>query len=357
MKIRTRVTLWYAGILTVSLIVMGVGTYNEIAEQMEHEHRHHLWEHALNETGEMVLEAGLPAVAIGLLGGWLMTRKIIAPVTDLTEAVEKIHDRNLREPLKRSGNGDELDRLTEVFNAMTSRLDNSFQRIREFTLHASHELKTPLTVMRGELETALHEENLLPTQKERLLSQIDEIERLAKIVDALTLLTKADAGQVKLNFEPVRLDDLVRESFADAKILAQPQNIQVNLAACEEISIPGDRHRLRQLLLNLTDNAVKYNHPNGTITISLKRNNGAAELKIENTGTGIAQELQPRVFERFFRGDSSHSNTIEGCGLGLSIAQWIAVAHRGTIRFVSEPNKLTVVTVILPEVDANSPRA
>lgn len=357
MKIRTRVTLWYAGILTVSLIVMGIGTYNEIAEQMEHEHRHHLWEHALNETGEMVIEAGLPAVAIGLLGGWLMTRKIIAPVADLTEAVEKIHDRNLGERLKRSGNGDELDRLTEVFNAMTTRLDGSFQRIREFTLHASHELKTPLTVMRGELETALHEESLLPPQKERLLSQIDEIERLAKIVDALTLLTKADAGQIKLNFEPVRLDDLVRESFADAKILAQPQNIQVNLAACEEISIPGDRHRLRQLLLNLTDNAVKYNHPNGTITISLKRDNGTAELKIENTGTGIAQELQPRVFERFFRGDSSHSNTIEGCGLGLSIAQWIAVAHKGNIRFVSEPNKLTVVTVMLPGVDGNTPRA
>ncbi len=278
-------------------------------------------------------------------------------MTALTEAVEKIHDRNLCERLPRTGNGDELDRLTEVFNAMTGRLDGSFQRIREFTLHASHELKTPLTVMRGELETALREENFTLVQKERLLSQIDEIERLAKIVDALTLLTKADAGQVQLNFELVQLDDLVEESVADMKILAQPQNIQVDLQECEQISISGDRHRLRQLLLNLTDNAVKYNHLNGTITVSLRRSEGFAELKISNTGAGIASELQPRVFERFFRGDASHNSAIEGCGLGLSIAQWIVRAHLGSIQFVSEPNKFTVITVRFPAIGGNTPRA
>lgn len=353
MKIRTRLTLWYAGILIVSLIAIGVESFNEIAEQMERTVRHHLWEHAFEETSEIIFEVGIPAIVLGILGGWWITRKALAPVTALTEAVEKINDRNLHEQLKRTGNGDELDRLTEVFNSMTARLDGSFQRIREFTLHASHELKTPLTVIRGELETALREENLAPEQKERLLSQIDEIERLAKIVDGLTLLTKADAGQVKLNFEPVQLDDLVRESVADAKTLGQPQNIQVNLAACDAMPISGDRHRLRQLLLNLTDNAVKYNRPNGTVTVSLQRNNGFAELKIENTGVGIAPELQPRVFERFFRGDSSHSNEVEGCGLGLSIAQWITNAHKGQIQFVSEPNKLTVVTVSLPGSDGN----
>jgi signal transduction histidine kinase len=356
MKIRTRLTLWYAAVLIVSLIVMGIGTYEQVAEQMRKNHRRNLWEHALNETGEMVVYAGLPAVLLGLVGGWWITRKALRPVTALTEAVEKIHDGNLRGQLPRTGNSDELDRLTEVFNAMTARLDGSFQRIREFTLHASHELKTPLTVMRGELETALGEENLTPMQRERLLSQVDEIERLAKIVDALTLLTKADAGQVKLNFETLRLDELVRESFADTKILAQPQNIRVSLDPCEDVSIFGDRHRLRQLLLNLSDNAVKYNQPNGTVSVSLQRNDGFAELKIANTGAGIAPELQPRVFERFFRGDSSHNNAVEGCGLGLSIAQWIALAHHGTIQFVSEPHKLTVVTIRLPGLNGNNPR-
>jgi signal transduction histidine kinase len=347
MKIRTRLTLWYAAILVVSLFIMGAGVYQEISEQLHRDRSLNIWEKALEESGEMVFYVGLPAVLLGLIGGWWITRKALAPVTALTEAVEKKHDGNLRERLPSSGNGDELDRLTEVFNAMTSRLDNSFQRIREFTLHASHELKTPLTVMRGELETALREGILTSTQKELLLSQVDEIERLAKIVDGLTLLTKADTGQIALNCEPVQLDELVRESFADAKILGQPQGIQVNLSECRGTVIHGDRHRLRQLLLNLTDNAIKYNEPKGRVNISLSQVDGFAELKIENTGAGIAPELQPHVFERFFRGDTSHSSMVEGCGLGLSIAEWIVVAHNGTIQFASKPGAMTVVTVKL----------
>jgi signal transduction histidine kinase len=261
--------------------------------------------------------------------------------------VEKIHDRNLSGQLPRSGNGDELDRLTEVFNAMTARLDGSFQHIREFTLHASHELKTPLTILRGELETALHDEHSSAGQKERLASQIDEIERLTKIVDGLTLLTRADAGQIALKREAVRLDELVRESLADAKILAQPQGIEVRLDRCDEITVTGDRHRLRQLLLNLADNAVKYNRPGGQATFSLQRDGASAVLQISNTGAGLAPELQARVFERFFRGDASHNNAVEGCGLGLSIAQWIVTAHGGEIQFASEPDKLTTVSVRL----------
>jgi signal transduction histidine kinase len=348
MKIRTRVTFWYAAILIASLIIMGAGTYNEISEQLHHDHSTHIWQRALDETSEMVIDVGLPAIALGLLGGWWITRKALAPVTALTQAVEQKHDRNLRERLPNTGSGDELDRLTEVFNDMTSRLDDSFQRIREFTLHASHELKTPLTVMRGELETALLDDNLPAAQKDLLLSQMDEIERLARIVDGLTLLTKADSGQIKLEFEPVRLDELVRESVADAKILAQPHGIQVNLTTCADFTVSGNRDRLRQLLLNLTDNAVKYNEPNGRIAISLSQIDGAAELKIENTGPGVPLELQPRVFERFFRGDTSHSNAVEGCGLGLSIAQWIVSAHKGSIQFISQPRQLTTVTVRLP---------
>ncbi|HXE42776.1 MAG TPA: ATP-binding protein, partial [Candidatus Baltobacteraceae bacterium] len=125
---------------------------------------------------------------------------------------------------------------------------------------------------------------------------------------------------------------------------------QINLSSSEEISISGDRHRLRQLLLNLSDNAVKYNQRNGSVDISLRCVDGFAEFKIENSGAGIAAELQPRVFERFFRGDASHDNSIDGCGLGLSIAQWIVSAHGGEIRFSSEPNKMTTVTVRLPVI-------
>jgi heavy metal sensor kinase len=348
MKIRTRLTWWYAGILIVSLLVMGVGTYREIDEQLRHAHRRAPAEHALGEAGEMIFQVGLPAVVLGLLGGWWLTRRALAPMTKLTDAVEKIHEKNLGEKIPRTNNGDELDRLTEVFNAMTARLENSFQRIREFTLHASHELKTPLTILCGEIETALRAESLSQSERERLLSQLDEVRRLSKIVDGLTLLAKADAGQIALKLEPLRLDELVRDNFADAQILAEPHGIQVELTDCEEISVRGDRHRLRQLLLNLADNAVKYNQPKGSVTINLRLVKNVSEIKITNTGAGIPPEILPRVFDRFFRGDPAHENTIEGCGLGLSIAQWIVSAHGGTIQIESTPSKITVVTVQLP---------
>ena len=236
-------------------------------------------------------------------------RRALAPLEALTQAVERIHERNLHGRLPRTGNGDEVDRLTEVFNAMTARLDQSFERIREFTLHASHELKTPLTVMQGELETAWREETLDDAQRERLLSQLDEVQRLAKIVDGLSLLTKADAGQISLGLEPVRMLDIVREAVEDAQHLAQGQKVQVGLGASEDVIVRGDRHRLRQLLLNLTDNAIKYNRADGSVTVSLRRVGASAELVVANTGPGIPRELQSRVFDRFFRADPSHGSS------------------------------------------------
>jgi signal transduction histidine kinase len=276
-------------------------------------------------------------------------------VTALTHAAEHIHVNNLKERLPRTGNGDELDRLTEVFNAMTARLDDSFTHIREFTLHASHELKTPLTVLQGELETALRDQHCTPAQQEMYASQIDEIQRLARIVDGLTLLARADAGQVALACEPVRLDELVHDSFADAQMLAASQSIEVALGALDEVVVRGDRHRLRQLLLNLADNAIKYNRPKGRVDIALQRNGVAAELRICNTGPGIAPAVLPRVFDRFFRGDPAHNHDVDGCGLGLNIAQWIVKAHAGDIQITSEPDRLTTVTVKLPLSPAPDP--
>jgi heavy metal sensor kinase len=348
MTIRTRLTLWYASVLIVSLIVIGLGTYREIDEQMRHEHHRKPTEHAISETSEMVFQVGIPAILLGALGGWWLTRKAMSPVSKLTDAITRVHERNLREPLPRTGSRDEFDRMTEVFNAMLGRLDDSFNRIREFTLHASHELKTPLTILCGEIETALRDESLSAVERERATSQLDELRRLARIVDGLTLLAKADAGQVVLQLEPVRLDELVRDNFADSQILAEPQRIRVGLTACEELLVRGDRHRLRQLLLNLADNAVKYNQPQGRVTMNLRRRDGAAEFTIANTGPGVPPESLPRIFDRFYRGDPAHGNEVDGCGLGLSIAKWIVSAHQGTIQIESTPGRLTTVTVRLP---------
>ena len=149
----------------------------------------------------------------------------------------------------------------------------------------------------------------------------------------------------------------MRDNFADAQILAEPHGIKVELETCEEISVRGDRHRLRQLLLNLADNAIKYNQPQGRVTMGLRRADDFAEFTITNTGAGIPAEILPRVFDRFFRGDPAHENTIEGCGLGLSIAQWIVSAHDGTIQIESAPSKLTTVTVRLPLNEAAREKA
>jgi signal transduction histidine kinase len=350
MTIRTRLNLWYAAILFVALCVMAGLSYHEFVQEKRHPDptERNDSEQDVRDLTYILGVTVLPAVGLGLVGGWWLARQALAPVAALTQAAENIHERNLGEKIPRTGNGDELDRLTEVFNAMTARLSSSFQRIREFSLHASHELKTPLTVMHGELETALGEEDLAPPQRERILSQLDELQRLSRIVDGLTLLTKADAGQIKLHNEPVRLNELVSDVFADAQILAQAPGLELKLAACEDAVVRGDRHRLRQLLLNLADNAVKYNQPEGRVTMGLFRVKSAAEFVISNTGPGIPPEILPRVFDRFFRADAAHGREEEGCGLGLSIAQWIVSAHRGKIKIESKPANMTTVTVRLP---------
>ncbi|MCE9518992.1 MAG: HAMP domain-containing histidine kinase [Verrucomicrobia bacterium] len=289
---------------------------------------------------------GLVPVMLGL--GWLWTRHVLAPLGALTRAAEQIESNNLRMPLPRSMNDDEVGKLNAVFSAMTTRLDESFQQIREFTLHASHELKTPLTVMRAQLETVLRENQSLPgTQTEWIRGQIDEVNRLAKIVDSLTLLTKADAGLVTLERKPVRFDELVQEAFEDALVLAHPQHLQVTLDECAGVLLTGDRHRLRQMLLILADNAVKYNCPGGGIHIALRELGDVAELEITNDGDTISPETQRRLFNRFARGENA-TQKAEGCGLGLTIAQWIVHAHGGNIELRSDAEKKTSALVRLP---------
>ena len=353
MTLHRRLSYWYSAILLAGLLLITGWTYKEMVFEHPSMARALASEgHTpLDEFGEVMVYGGLPAVVLALVGGWFLMRRALQPVTTLTHAVENVRLDTLNQRIQRSGNGDELDRLTDVFNQMMSRLDDSFTRIREFTLHASHELKTPLTIMRGGIETRLHDPATPSHDRDFFVAQLDEISRLTKIVDALTFLAKADAGQLTLVREPLSLDVLVRDSFADAQLLAATHGLRVELKACEPAIVRGDRHRLRQLLLNLTENAIKYNEPRGIITMSLLRNNGTAELTITNTGPGIQREKIVRVFDRFYRGDPAHNNAVEGSGLGLSIAQGIVRAHGGSIELDSEPGKLTTVQVKLSVED------
>lgn len=348
MTIRTRLTLWYSGMLLVSLVLMTGVLYYELV----YEHRQSIppeqREHTPKQMADILFMYGAPTLALLLVGGWFLMRRTLAPVMAVTEAAERVHSGNLSERLPQTSNGDELDRLTAVLNAMLARLDGSFSRIREFTLHASHELKTPLTIMRGDVEQLLDRTQCTAEQREILTGHLDEIQRLAQIVDNLALLAKADAGLVALAHEQVRLDELVREAFDDAGVLGARLGLKVELGSCEQITVRGDRHRLRQVLLNLVDNAVKYNEPKGKVTLDLRRNGEQAVVTVTNTGPGIAPEQLPRVFDRFFRGDAARRVRADGCGLGLSIAHWVITAHGGLIRLVSDPNGPTTVTIKLP---------
>lgn len=349
MTIRTRLTCWYAGVLLASLVLMvSVIYYEFVVERAARKTAGQPPDTAEHEILEVVMYYGIPTGVLTIFGGWWLLRRALAPLNQLAAAAEQLQLHNLRQELPRTGNGDEVDRLSKTLNASNARLHDTFNRIREFTLHASHELKTPLAVLHGEIEAALTDAASTPAQKEMFASQLDEVQRLSKIVEGLTLLAKADAGQVTLARDEIRFDELVRDSLADAEILGLAQRIKTSMPRCDAVAIRGDRHRLRQLLLNLTDNAIKYNQPDGVVELNLVRLPTQAVLTISNTGKGIPPTILPRVFDRFYRGDESHSSEIEGCGLGLSIVEWIVKAHNGSIQITSQPEKTTTVTVSFP---------
>ncbi len=295
-------------------------------------------------------EIGIYAAMVAVFGlGWFVVRRSLAPISELAHAVDGIRADNLEARLPRTHNGDEVDRMAASFNALAARLEQSFRQMSAFTLHASHELKTPLAVIRGEVENSLAAGTVTAEEFRRFNeSLLGEVERLSAIVNGLVLLSKGESGALRLESKPLRFDTLVRECHEDATVLAEPDDITVTLGTCEEITLNGDRHRLRQMLLNLADNAVKYNHPGGSISLSLVRNGGHAVLSVSNTGPGVAADEVEKVFDRFKRGGDALSRGIDGCGLGLSIVRWVARAHGGEAAFSSTPEGLTTVSVTLP---------
>jgi signal transduction histidine kinase len=336
-------------VLLLSLLILFGGLYYElVVERNTDLASGRNREPVEQEIQEILFFYAVPSVMVTLLGGWWLMRSSLRPVSNLTSIAERLSAQNLKERVPRSGNGDELDRLTEVFNSVLQRLEASFAREREFTLHASHELKTPLTILRSQTESFLRDPALSKAQQEMLGDHLDEIQRLAAIVDDLSLLAKADAGQLRLTMERINLGTLVSDAIADTALLGESSKIQVSAENDSECWINGDRHRLRQLLLTLSDNALKYCQTGGSIRSHLAQVNGFACLEMVNTGPGIPPSQIERVFDRFFRGDPAHGTYTEGSGLGLAIAKWIVGAHGGTIQIRSVPNQATTIQVLLP---------
>lgn len=299
----------------------------------------------------LVLLVSLPAaLAVALGGGWFLAGRALRPVDAITLAASRIAAGDLTQRLTVAHSQDEIGRLADAFNDMIARLEASFRQVRQFSADASHELRTPLTVMKGETELALR--RVRPAEDYRLVleSSLEEIDRMARIVDELLFLSRADLGEVRIESQPVRLDALVEDVQRQAAVLGQEQQVQVIVGAVEPAVVMGDELRLRELLLNLVDNAVKYSRPGGKVELALARDGAMARLSVTDDGIGISAEAQARIFDRFYRADNARAHAREGTGLGLAICKWIAEAHHGRIEVQSTVGQGSKFTVVLPAV-------
>ena len=279
--------------------------------------------------------------------GWVLAAKAMRPVDRLTRAADAIgrsadFSNRLAEPRHR----DEIGRLATTFNDMLARLDRAVTTQRRFLADASHELRTPVTVIRTGAETLLRTGASWPTESRATLQMlVREADRMGRLVADLLVLARADTGQ-SVDRRRLALDTLVLEVYEQGLTLAD--GVDVTIGEFEQVEIEGDPDRLKQLALNLVDNAIRYTQAGGTVTIDLVRRGSGAMLRVHDTGPGIPSEHLPRVFERFYRVDTLRSRSADGTGLGLAICRWVAEAHGGTIAVESAIGLGSTFTVSLP---------
>lgn len=314
---------------------------------------------SLHPQKEMMEEAGavfawlIPlAILLASGGGYFLARKSLAPVVAMSSQAGRIGAENLHERLTIQNEKDELGHLARSFNRLLDRLSESFDRQRRFMADASHELRTPVAILRGESEVALSQQTRSPEEyRESLDVMHHEAERLTHIVDDLFTLTRADAGQYQLQPRDFYLDELISECVHSARTLAQAKKISLTFEGASESPIHADESLVRRMLLNLLDNAIKYTPDFGRVTVSCQRNGKEYAVNIADTGCGIPAELRPRIFERFFRADKARSraeNGGGGAGLGLAISRWIAEAHHGRLELTRSDSAGSTFTAYLP---------
>jgi heavy metal sensor kinase len=286
------------------------------------------------------------SIAVGV-GYWLM-RQSLRPVQQITDRAERITSSNLSERLPVIRTGDELERLSTSLNRMIARLDDAFTHINRFSADASHELRTPLTILRLELEGILQKHSSSPTLADEIGSALEETYRMSRIVESLLAISRLDAGEIKI--EKARLDlGLLTESTVDAmQLLAEEKCISLNCFAPTGIFVEGDRTRLQEVIVNLTDNAIQHTPKDGRVEVRVRKESGNAVLEVADNGAGISAEALPHIFERFYRADKARSRSSGGTGLGLSIVKAICAAHGAEIKVTTEEGKGSCFRVDLP---------
>jgi heavy metal sensor kinase len=298
----------------------------------------------------LVLLFSIPVlVLVASAGGYWLSRKAVAPVGEIARAAQSISEHELSKRLPILETGDELQSLSETLNAMFARLERAFKRVTQFTADASHELRTPIALMRTRTEVALRKQRSEAEYRETLLRINQELERTSALIENLMTLARADADSEALQVAPTNLNELLLEISETARLLAEAKSIQYDQRLPNTpLCVTGNAPSLRRLFLILIDNAVKYTPHAGRISLSLDTSDGAAVAEIRDTGVGISPEDLPHIFERFYRADESRSRESGGTGLGLSIAQWIAEAHRGEISVVSKIGEGSAFRVQIP---------
>ncbi|MDA0810901.1 MAG: ATP-binding protein [Verrucomicrobia bacterium] len=288
----------------------------------------------------------LALLIIGI-GAWWIAGRAIKPVRKITSAAEKVTAGDLSERINERSGGDEIARLTRVFNRMMDRLERSFQQTSRFSADASHELRTPLAVLQGKIEEGLQRPNADPEQQELLADLLEQTQRLKSIVQGLLLLSRSDAGRLSVEREPIDLGDFISAIGEDVEFLLEDTGTTYTSDIPPGILCRGDEKLLRLAVFNLLQNASRYGSDSGRIRCSLDTEGAFAVIDVGNTGAEIPEEEQAQIFERFYR--SPQFRSVQGQGLGLSLSRVIVEAHGGTLELARSDGNENVFRIRLPQ--------
>jgi heavy metal sensor kinase len=305
-------------------------------------------DNALSRYRDLLLWLLPAALLVSAAASWWLAGFALRPLTVLAGAAREIDVLTLERRVPTRGVRDELEDVATAFNDTLGRLEHSVGEMRQFSAALAHELRTPLAALRGEIELALRQSSRDGTERARLASQIEELDRLARLIDQILTLARAESGQIRLTFAPVDVGALAASLVEQLEPVAQARTVDLRCERNGTVMVNGDAGWLQRLLLNLLDNAIKFTHEGGHVVLRVSREAGRARIDVRDTGIGMPPEVMPHVFERFFQADPARSSGNDGAGVGLSLVKWIVDRHDGTIAVQSQVGEGSTFTVRLP---------